>query len=55
MDSILQEVNAILEKDIEEKLPDIPFETHAESNTKTSVYDSKLDSVLVSKTINLVH
>jgi len=39
MDSILQEANAILEKDIEERLPDMPSEIHAESNTKTAVYD----------------
>ena len=31
MDSILQEANAILEKDIEERLPDMPSEIHAES------------------------
>ena len=39
MDSILQEANAILEKDAEERLPDVPSEAHAESNTKTALYE----------------
>ena len=36
MDSILQEANAILEKDVEERLPDIPSEIHTESKTQTA-------------------
>lgn len=39
MDSILQEANTILEKDMEERLPDVPSEIQTESNTKTAVYD----------------
>jgi len=39
-DSILQEANSILEKEMEEKLPDVPSDVSTESNAgKTAVYE----------------